>query len=399
MSDAFLATVDAKTPLSLVALPGLRRWSGNRRRIFGSAASSCCLHIISRLTDNVPFFDHVEKEALARLLWKMAAFSGIRILTYCVMGNHFHALIYVPNKQLWLRRFEGPDGEQALFRHLATLYPADHIDRLQHELRLLRARGLHDDAARVIASFHKRFCDASLWTKEVKERFARWLNRRRERRGTVWMERYKSVLVQDGAALRTMAAYIDLNPVRAGLVADPAEYPWSGYAEATHGSNRPHGGRTAARLGLCRVLERDCAGDAEGAMPVGDAKTLDAAWESGDAGAQYRGWLLPYGLAPTNRATAQNTTENTASGAAERAPESVENATRKQTSLGKRVSLEAALRRKVRPLSDGMVLGERAWVEGWFRERRADFGKNRGSGARRLRGVDTHLCCLRDLKM
>ena len=53
--------------------------------------------------------------------------------------------------------------------------------------------------------------------KELKQRFSRWHNRRVGRKGPVWEDRYKSVQVEDDeTALRTIAAYIDLNPVRAG---------------------------------------------------------------------------------------------------------------------------------------------------------------------------------------
>ncbi len=59
---------------------------------------------------------------------------------------------------------------------------------------------------------------------------------RNERTGTLREGRYKSVSVQDEAnALRTMATYIDLNPVRAGLTDDPGSYRWSGCAEAMTG--------------------------------------------------------------------------------------------------------------------------------------------------------------------
>ncbi len=59
---------------------------------------------------------------------------------------------------------------------------------------------------------------------------------------------HKSVLVEGtGKALSTMAAYIDLNPVRAGIVKDPAQYRWSGYAEAVARCN-------LARLGLKKVV-------------------------------------------------------------------------------------------------------------------------------------------------
>ena len=54
--------------------------------------------------------------------------------------------------------------------------------------------------------------------KELKQRFSRWYNKRMERFGTLWAERFTSVVVEDStAALRTVAAYIDLNPIRAEL--------------------------------------------------------------------------------------------------------------------------------------------------------------------------------------
>ena len=75
--------------------------------------------------------------------------------------------------------------------------------------------------------------------KELKERFSRWFNKRHGRRWTLWQERYRSILVEDGEALRTISAYLYLNPVRAGLVDDPKDYRWCGYTEAMGGSKRP----------------------------------------------------------------------------------------------------------------------------------------------------------------
>ena len=87
--------------------------------------------------------------------------------------------------------------------------------------------------------------------KTLKQRFTTWYNKRNGRRGTLWEARYKSVLVEDGHAARVVAAYIDLNPVRAGMVSDPKDYRWCSYGEAVAGGVR---GRLARR-GLSRVLE------------------------------------------------------------------------------------------------------------------------------------------------
>jgi hypothetical protein len=68
--------------------------------------------------------------------------------------------------------------------------------------------------------------------KELKGRFAQWYNRRHHRYGVLWAERFKSVLIEEGQALSAVAAYIDLNPLRAGLCEDPKDYRYCGYAEA-----------------------------------------------------------------------------------------------------------------------------------------------------------------------
>ena len=60
--------------------------------------------------------------------------------------------------------------------------------------------------------------------------------------------RFKSVLVEDGIASRTMPVYIDLNPVRAGMAADPADYRWSSYGEAMGGGAKGNGKKARADL-------------------------------------------------------------------------------------------------------------------------------------------------------
>ena len=88
----------------------------------------------------------------------------------------------------------------------------------------------------------------SEFMKAIQLRFSRRYNRRAARKGTLWEGRYTSVIVaEEERALRTMAACIDLNPVRAGMVADPADYRWGGYAGAVAGKAR-------SRRGLLRII-------------------------------------------------------------------------------------------------------------------------------------------------
>lgn len=59
--------------------------------------------------------------------------------------------------------------------------------------------------------------------------YVRYFNARQARTGTLWEGRYKSTLIQAERYLLACMVYIDLNPVRAGLVSDPADYPWSSH--------------------------------------------------------------------------------------------------------------------------------------------------------------------------
>jgi REP-associated tyrosine transposase len=63
----------------------------------------------------------------------------------------------------------------------------------------------------------------------VGRRYVRYFNREYRRSGTLWEGRFKSSLVQEEVYLLQCQRYIELNPVRAGMVEDPAEYVWSSY--------------------------------------------------------------------------------------------------------------------------------------------------------------------------
>ncbi len=61
-------------------------------------------------------------------------------------------------------------------------------------------------------------------------RFVRWFNDRHQRSGSLWEGRFRSSVIDSDRYLLTCSRYIELNPVRAGIVGDPAHYRWSSYA-------------------------------------------------------------------------------------------------------------------------------------------------------------------------
>ncbi|SDU95981.1 transposase [Pseudomonas corrugata] len=72
-----------------------------------------------------------------------------------------------------------------------------------------------------------------LLMKALAARATRYRNRLEGRSGTLWESRYKSSVVQSDAYLLACCRYIELNPVRARMVADVADYPWSSYRSRT----------------------------------------------------------------------------------------------------------------------------------------------------------------------
>ncbi len=350
-----------------------RGWKGGRRRIVLSPDQGASYHIMSRTAGGERVFGDLEKEALRRLMWRISRFSGVAILTYAVMGNHFHILARVPSQEQFIVQFTGEGGEERLLDHLRLLYSRQYIATLRAELVDLRKHGLLREADELVAGYLRRFCNLPLFVKELKERFSRWFNEHRERRGTLWMERFKSVLVEDGEALRTMAAYIDLNPVRAGIVKDPKDYRWCGYGEAM-------GGGKAARLGLCQVVGHETRGEAAWDTP--------AVVNGMSAAEVYRCWLFEDGQTnaePTAGVPARDgRNETQTKGKTKRGGFSKENVATEKQRKGK-LSRRELLRCRVRYFSDGLVLGSKGFVDGVFAKCRGHFGPARQSGARLLR--------------
>jgi putative transposase len=128
-------------------------------------------HIIQRGNNRQPIFaSSPDYESLLSMLEENARKFGVAIHAYVLMSNHFHLL--------------------------ATPETAQSIPHMMQA---------------------------------VGRRYVRYFNQRQGRTGTLWEGRYKSTLIQSERYLLACMAYIDLNPVRGGLAADAASYPWSSH--------------------------------------------------------------------------------------------------------------------------------------------------------------------------
>jgi REP element-mobilizing transposase RayT len=324
-----------------------------------STARPVIYHCISRIVDRRFVLGEAERENFRMFMRMYENFSGCRVLSYCVMSNHFHLLLEVPPMPA------GGISDTVLLQRLAAIQSADFVAAVAKELREARKRGDDAMAAAIRRRFTYRMHDLSQFMKSFLQRFTRWFNRTHGRQGHLWEERFKSVIVESGIAARTMAAYIDLNPVRAGMVADPAQYRWSSYGEAVGGGNKGNGKK--AREGLVRAcMSHHGAGfEAEQWKEVSRVyrRAMGLALGRRSGKAQVEKASIKRGL-------------NTAEALAAKANGTV------LPDLG----VAAILRHRVRYFTDGAVIGSRAFVNEAFAAARARFGPRRRDGARRLRG-------------
>ena len=200
-------------------------------------------HVCNRVYDKKYLLGKEAKDFLVKLVRAYEEVCGVEVLTFCLMDNHFHLLVRVPHR---------PEGFDVRLEVV--------VARLERALGVESARLMHRNLAfwrrtkneSAIEDWRRaqvrRMFSLSEFMKAVQLRFSRWHNAKAGRRGTLWEGRYTSVIIEDDErALRTVAAYIDLNPVRAGMVSDPGDYRWSGYGEAMAGTAR-------ARRGVVRII-------------------------------------------------------------------------------------------------------------------------------------------------
>lgn len=187
-------------------------------------------HVVSRTAFRRFAFRPEERNAFVRLLARVAAFSGVRVLTFAVMSNHFHLLVRVP---------EGHEvSDEELERRVRALYGDARADRLFARWERWRATGAESAVEEAKARLRARMHDLSQFCKTLKETFTMDYNRRTGNVGGIWGGRFRSVLVApEAAALLSVGAYVDANPVKAGMAHRPRDYRWAGFADALRGNS------------------------------------------------------------------------------------------------------------------------------------------------------------------
>jgi putative transposase len=346
------------------------------------------VHVTSRTRGQSFLFGDQEKRIFVKMMRSWAAFSGLSVITHCLMDNHFHALLWVP-AQVEL-------DHAGILSRLEGVWPEEKVAAWQtfYQKQDAETRGSMDQAVR------ERMADLPEFMRVLKQSFTTWYNRKNGMKGTLWDSRYRSVVVEGSPlALMSVAAYIDLNPLRAGMVDDPMSYVWSGYGAAMGGDKMARKGLDAlVRLSrghlpyhALEVRRKQLAADASHWRAIGPEmaeghlkRAAPKNWQ--EVHASYRIWLVHKGeekdgigklgknIKRKGLDPVQVLAEYEAQG---------------------RIPLRAQLQCRIRSFTRGVALGSEGYLENLFQNYRSCFGPERKRAARRVKGIGGDVMSLR----
>jgi putative transposase len=189
---------------------------GRSRRAWISQTTGS-YHLISRIVGDNTFLTDYEKEYFLKLLERFAAGFFVDIHAFCVMGNHFHIMATGLEKE----------AAQATEKELLKRYRIIYGKGMDPPIGIYESNGtLVPDEDGGIERLRSRLGSISRFMQELKQTFSRWYNKRHDRKGYLWSDRFKGILVHKGEAELRISIYIELNSIRAGLSKSPNDYRW-----------------------------------------------------------------------------------------------------------------------------------------------------------------------------
>lgn len=166
-------------------------------------------------------FTNKDKQLGFDLLKKLSRLFFVEVISACWMGNHFHLVLYVPEKAPSLikvvERYNSYYDQHSTYHHLLDL-----------KTEPVRCQKISD-----------KLVDLSEFMKAFQQQYTFIFNRRHRRKGPLWRDRFWSTVLEGQKALWECVKYIELNPVRAGIVSDPAEYSFSSWGISHHRGQHP----------------------------------------------------------------------------------------------------------------------------------------------------------------
>ena len=197
---------------------------GYARKSLVSLQDTPYYHVVSRCVRRAWLWgvdEYAGKDYSHRKQWiidrlaQLSQIFAIEICAYAVMSNHYHLVLFVDKAQAvsWSRQ-EIVERWHALFR----------LPELVKRWRSGEGgEAERCEAERIIDTWRRRLHDLSWYMRCLNEHLARLANAEDQCTGRFWEGRYRSQALLDEAGLLTAMAYVDLNPIRAGVAAIPEE--------------------------------------------------------------------------------------------------------------------------------------------------------------------------------
>jgi len=180
-------------------------------------------HLISRCVRRERLLDRGERKVwLTRGLANWLGHMGIDLLGYAIMGNHLHLVVRLRPDLV----AEWSAAEVA--RHALAVLPVRSGPALEPLTVTPAVVERYAGNARWVAQQRQRLASPSWLLRLVKQEIARRANAEDDCTGHFWEGRFTSVALLDAAAVLACLVYVDLNPLRAGLVRDPVDSLFTG---------------------------------------------------------------------------------------------------------------------------------------------------------------------------
>ena len=211
------------------------------------------------------------KDRIMEIIYSTAIFSGVEVYAWCIMDNHLHILVHVPKVpwELWTEEGHEPDAyafgmrppecrepmwpspstgtvprprpavgfmleDDEFVERLAGIYGRERAERRVDSWHRLEEAGCAERAMADRERLCRRMYNISQFMKTLKERVTRIFNSPRGKaghEGALWQGRFHSGVVEPTAAvLAVVAAYIEFNPVKAGIADAPGSWRWSSFS-------------------------------------------------------------------------------------------------------------------------------------------------------------------------
>jgi putative transposase len=187
-------------------------YHGGRMARLLDASGEAWYHVYNRVAcdkDQLPLSDKPDaRTAFIRFLKFYSSAYACEVATYVVMGNHFHLI-------LRMKPFEELDRE-TLGRHAKMIYP----NTCDQTKTWTEAHW---------AQFNQRLFNLGDLMRNIQQGFTRWYNKSFGRRGRFWADRFKSTLLYGERSLLECMQYVDLNPIRAGMIERPEDYEYGAF--------------------------------------------------------------------------------------------------------------------------------------------------------------------------